>query len=63
MSDGGYTGWAIGSGFIAVGPHSEVHGPEPRPRVVSSGTSRRPTSRTSSIGLKAAGAIVVAEPY
>jgi hypothetical protein len=26
MADESYSGWAIGSGFIAVGAHSEVHG-------------------------------------
>ena len=26
MSDGGYTGWQIGSGFVSVGAHSEVSG-------------------------------------
>ncbi|MEO7117894.1 MAG: VOC family protein [Candidatus Limnocylindrales bacterium] len=26
FSDGGYTGWQIGTGFINVGPHSEVKG-------------------------------------
>ncbi len=26
LSDGGYTGWQIGSGFVTVGPHSEVKG-------------------------------------
>ena len=29
--DGGYTGWLIGSGFISVGPHSEVKGPNAHP--------------------------------
>jgi hypothetical protein len=26
MSDGDYTGWLIGSGFVTIGAHSEVHG-------------------------------------
>lgn len=26
MSMGGYTGWQLGSGFVTVGPHSEVKG-------------------------------------
>src|SRR6185437_11782773 len=24
MSDGGYTGWQVGSGFVTVGPHDQV---------------------------------------
>ena len=31
FSDGGYTGWMIGSGFVTVGPHSEVKGANPQP--------------------------------
>ena len=31
MSEGGYTGWQIGSGFMSVGPHSEVHGKNTAP--------------------------------
>ena len=31
MADGGYTGWQIGSGFVTVGPHSEVTGSNPQP--------------------------------
>src|SRR5688572_2862139 len=31
MSEGGYTGWQLGSGFVTVGPHSEVHGKNTAP--------------------------------
>ena len=31
MEDGGYTGWQIGSGWLTVGPHSEVHGKNEQP--------------------------------
>ena len=31
MSEGGYTGWQIGAGFVTVGPHSEVHGRNQEP--------------------------------
>lgn len=31
FSDGGYTGWLIGSGFLTVGPHSEVTGSNREP--------------------------------
>jgi predicted enzyme related to lactoylglutathione lyase len=62
MSDGSYTGWAIGSGFVAVGPHSEVQGKNTTPgRFIWN-------IETPDVGgeferLKAAGAIVVREPY
>ena len=31
MEDGGYSGWLIGSGFLSIGPHSEVHGKNDQP--------------------------------
>ncbi len=31
MSDGTYTGWKIGEGFVAVGPHDQVKGPNAQP--------------------------------
>jgi predicted enzyme related to lactoylglutathione lyase len=62
MAEGGYTGWQIGSGFFAVGPHSEVHGKNPAPgRLIwniESGDVKGEFDR-----MKAAGAIVVREPY
>ena len=62
MSDGDYTGWLIGSGFVTVGPHSEVHGKNSTPgRLIWN-------IETSDVKgeferLKAARAIVVREPY
>ena len=29
--DGGYTGWQIGSGWMTVGPHDQVHGANAEP--------------------------------
>ena len=62
MSDGGYTGWQIGSGFMSVGAHSEVHGKNAHPgRIIwniETGDVRGEFDR-----LVAAGAIVVREPY
>jgi predicted enzyme related to lactoylglutathione lyase len=62
MAEGGYTGWQIGSGFFAVGPHSEVHGKNPAPgRLIwniESADVKGDFDR-----MKAAGAIVVREPY
>ena len=31
MDDGGFSGWQIGSGWLTVGPHSEVHGKSAQP--------------------------------
>ena len=62
MSDGDYTGWAIGSGFIAVGPHSEVHGKNAAPgRLIWNITT--PDVKGTFDRFVAAGAIVVREPY
>jgi len=62
MSDESYTGWAIGSGFVAVGAHSEVHGSNKEPG--------RFIWNIESDDVKAdfarfveAGAVVVREPY
>jgi predicted enzyme related to lactoylglutathione lyase len=62
MSDGGYTGWLIGRGFVTVGPHSEVHGTngEPGRFIWNIETA---DVRAEFARMKAAGAIVVREPY
>jgi predicted enzyme related to lactoylglutathione lyase len=62
MTDGGYTGWALGAGWLTVGPHSEVKGKNAHPgRLIWN------IETTDVQGdfdrLKAAGGIVVAEPY
>ena len=31
MAEGGYTGWQIGSGWVTVGPHDQVHGKNAAP--------------------------------
>ena len=54
FSDSGYTGWQLGSGFVTVGPHSEVKGKNP-PRAGSSGTSRARTWRATSSGSRPPG--------
>ena len=62
MSEGGYTGWLIGSGFVFVGPHSEVHGKNTAPgRLIWN--IETPQVREEFARLKAAGAIVIREPY
>ena len=60
--DGGYVGWPIGTGAITVGPHDQVHGRNAQPgRIIWN------IETTDVKGdferLKAAGAIVVREPY
>jgi predicted enzyme related to lactoylglutathione lyase len=61
-NDGGYVGWLIGSGAVTVGPHSEVTGSNEQPgRLIWN-------IETADVQgdfdrFKAAGAIVVREPY
>ena len=58
----GYTVWQIGSGSVSIGPHSEVHGKNAHPgRIlwnIESDDVKADFDR-----FKAAGAIVVKEPY
>ncbi len=62
FSDGGYTGWQIGSGFVTVGPHDQVHGKNQQPgRLIWN--IETPDVRAEFERLKAAGATVVREPY
>ena len=62
MADGTYAGWAIGRGFIGVGPHSEVTGKSLQPgRIIWNIESA--DVKADFERLKAAGGIVVAEPY
>jgi predicted enzyme related to lactoylglutathione lyase len=61
-SDGGYTGWQLGSGFVTVGPHTEVKGKNAAPgRIIWNIESRDVAGEFER--MKAAGAIVIAEPY
>ena len=62
FSDGGYTGWQLGSGFVTVGPHSEVKGRNAAPgRIIWNIESKDVAGDFER--MKAAGAIVIAEPY
>ena len=62
FSEGGYTGWQLGGGWITIGPHDQVHGKNAHPgRLIwniESADVRGEFER-----FKAAGATVVAEPY
>ena len=60
--DGGYTGWQIGSGWMTVGPHDQVHGANAEPgRVIWN--IETPDVKSEFDRMAAAGATVVAEPY
>jgi predicted enzyme related to lactoylglutathione lyase len=62
FADGGYTGWQLGTGWVTVGPHSEVSGTSVHPgRIIWN--IETADVRGEFDRFKAAGAIVVAEPY
>jgi predicted enzyme related to lactoylglutathione lyase len=62
FDEGGYAGWQIGDGFLTIGPHSEVHGKNAEPgRVIWNIES--PDVASDFARLKAAGAIVIRDPY
>jgi len=62
MVEGGYTGWLLGTGFISIGPHSEVHGKNAHPgRLIWNIESD--DVKADFDRMVAAGAIVIREPY
>ena len=62
FSDGGYSGWKIGDGFLTIGPHSEVSGPNSQPgRCIWN--IETADVRGEFAKLKDAGAIVIRKPY
>jgi predicted enzyme related to lactoylglutathione lyase len=62
FSGGAYTVWQLGSGFVTVGPHSEVKGKNVAPgRIIWNLESKDVAGDFDR--MKAAGAIVIAEPY
>ena len=62
FADGGYSGWMVGSGFITVGPHSEVTGQNAQPgRIILNFETTDVAGDFAR--LEAAGAIVVKAPY
>jgi len=62
MSEGGYTGWMLGQGFVTVGPHSEVSGRNAAPGRLIWNIETEDVKGTFE-RFKAAGALVVVEPY
>ncbi|MGH2810345.1 MAG: VOC family protein [Actinomycetota bacterium] len=62
FEDGGYTGWQVGGGFITVGPHDSVKGPNPSPeRILLNFETSDVKGEFERI--KGLGATVVKEPY
>ena len=61
-SDGGYSGWKVGDGFITIGAHSEVQGKAKEPARIlinfECNTVREEFERVKNLG-----ATVVKEPY
>ena len=62
FDEGGYFGWQIGSGLLSFGPHDQVKGKNAHPgRIIWNITSDDVQGDFDR--WKAAGAIVIAEPY
>jgi predicted enzyme related to lactoylglutathione lyase len=62
FSGDGYSAWQIGTGWLSVGPHSEVHGRSAQPgRMIWNIESKDVAGDFEKF--KAAGAIVVKDPY
>jgi len=62
FSDGGYTGFQVGEGWVTIGPHSEVHGRNGEPgRIMWNMESD--DVRGDFDRMRDAGASVVREPY
>ena len=60
--DGGYSTWMFGSGGVSIGHHSEVHGKSAAPGRIIWNLETEDVQADFE-RLKAAGAIVVREPY
>ena len=61
-SDGGFTGWQLGTGGVMVGPHDQVHGANTEPGRVM-WNIETPDVQGEFERMVAAGATVVQEPY
>src|SRR5438045_4464454 len=62
FSEGGFNGWQFGDGFVSIGEHSEVHGKNQQPGRFMWNMEEADVRGTFE-RLKAAGAIVIQEPY
>ena len=62
FSDGNYSGWMIGNGYLTIGPHSEVKGRNAEPgRIIWNIETADVQGEFEKF--KAAGATIVREPY
>jgi predicted enzyme related to lactoylglutathione lyase len=62
LEEGGYTGWQIGTGAIAIGPHDQVKGRNVHPgRIILNIESN--DVKGDFARFKHAGATVIREPY
>jgi predicted enzyme related to lactoylglutathione lyase len=62
FEEGGYAGWQLGVGNLSIGPHSEVHGKNAHPGRMLLNLETADVQGDFA-RLKAAGAIVIREPY
>ena len=60
--EGGYQGFAVGKGFITIGPHEKVHGKNPNPERFMFNLETEDV-KGEFARIKALGANVVAKPY
>ena len=60
--EGGFSGWQIGTGFVSVGPHDQVKGSNSQPGRMM-WMIEAPDVKGEFERLKAAGAVIVREPY
>ncbi|HYH93105.1 MAG TPA: VOC family protein [Candidatus Saccharimonadales bacterium] len=62
FSEGGYTGWKLGSGWVTIGLHDQVKGRSAHPGRIIWNLETKDVKGDFE-RLKAAGGIVIAEPY
>jgi predicted enzyme related to lactoylglutathione lyase len=62
FTDSGYTAWQLGSGWVTIGPHSEVKGPNTAPGRIIWNIETKDVAADFE-RMKAAGGIVVTAPY
>jgi predicted enzyme related to lactoylglutathione lyase len=63
MSDGGYHGWLVGSGFFSIGKHSEIKGHSKEPQRVLFNFETSDVKEEFDRISKIEGAKVIKEPY
>jgi predicted enzyme related to lactoylglutathione lyase len=62
MEESGWYGWSVGSAFLSIGEHSEVHGESKEPQRIMFNFETREVQEEFD-RMKEAGATVVKEPY